>query len=123
MTITDRPSTTASTSTRCSPPAMRSAPAPEAADFTWRATCTWKRGTYSRSTIDGFSGLGKDHVHRTTFDFDVDHPEVFASEDRGATPVENVLVGLVGCLTAGVAAVAQNRGIQLHAVTATIRAT
>ena len=31
-----------------------------------------------------------------------------------------VLVGLVGCLTAGVAAVAQYRGIQLRSVTATI---
>ena len=31
-----------------------------------------------------------------------------------------MLVGLVGCLTAGVAAVAQNREIQLNSVTATI---
>ena len=31
-----------------------------------------------------------------------------------------MLVGLVGCLTAGVAAVAQHRGIQLRSVTATI---
>ncbi len=44
-----------------------------------------------------------------TYRFDVDHPECFASEDLGATPVEYVLVGLAGCLTAGVAAVAQNR--------------
>jgi uncharacterized OsmC-like protein len=45
---------------------------------------------------------------------------VFASEDHGATPVEFVLVGLASCLTAGVAAVAQNRGIQLRSVKATI---
>ena len=31
-----------------------------------------------------------------------------------------VLVGLASCLTAGVAAVAQNRGIQLRSVTATL---
>jgi uncharacterized OsmC-like protein len=36
------------------------------------------------------------------------------------TPVEYVLVALASCLTAGVAAVAQNREIQLHSVTATI---
>ena len=36
----------------------------------------------------------------------------------GATPVELVLVGLASCLTAGVAAVAQNRGIQLRSVEA-----
>ena len=45
--------------------------------------------------------------------FDTDHPEIFASEDKGATPVEMVLVGLAGCLTAGIAAVAQHRNIQL----------
>ncbi len=38
-----------------------------------------------------------------------DHPLQFASEDKGPTPVEYVLVGLGGCLTAGVAAVAQQR--------------
>jgi uncharacterized OsmC-like protein len=36
------------------------------------------------------------------------------------TPVEMVLTGLAGCLTAGVATVAQNRGIQLHSVKATL---
>ena len=36
------------------------------------------------------------------------------------TPVEFVLVGLASCLTAGVAAVAQNREIQLRSVKATI---
>jgi uncharacterized OsmC-like protein len=94
--------------------------APEAAEFTWRASCTWRNGTHSHSTVDGFSGLGGEQQHRTTYEFDVDHPEIFASEDNGATPVEFVLVGLVGCLTAGVAAVAQHRGIQLRSVSATI---
>ena len=94
--------------------------APAAAEFTWRSTTTWMHGTYSRSTIEGFSGLGQDHVHKTAFTFDADHPAVFASEDRGATPVEIVLSALGSCLTAGVAAVAQNRGIQLRSVKATI---
>ena len=57
---------------------------------------------------------------KTKFKFDADHPEVFASEDKGATPVEYVLVGLASCLTAGIAAVAQHRNIQLRSVTATI---
>jgi uncharacterized OsmC-like protein len=93
---------------------------PEAADFTWRATCTWQRGTHSRSAVAGFTGLGAEQQHRVTYEFDVDHPECFASEDNGATPVEYILVGLAGCLTAGVASVAQMRGIQLRSVTATI---
>ena len=94
--------------------------APEAANFKWRATCNWKNGTHSHSTVQGFFGLGEEQKHRTTFTFDADHPELFASEDNGATPVEMVLVGLASCLTAGVAAVAQHRGIQLRSVTATL---
>ena len=94
--------------------------APEAAQFTWRATCEWLNGTHSRSTVEGFFGLGEEQSHRTQFNFDTDHPEVFASEDNGATPVELVLAGLAGCLTAGVAAVAQNREIQLNSVKATL---
>jgi uncharacterized OsmC-like protein len=94
--------------------------APEAAKFTWRASCTWRNGTHSHSSVSGFTGLGAEQQHRSTYEFDVDHPECFASEDNGATPVEIVLVGLVGCLTAGVAAVAQHRVIQLRSVTATI---
>jgi uncharacterized OsmC-like protein len=94
--------------------------APDGAQFTWRASNQWVRGTHSRSEITGFFGLGGDHSHRSTWSFDADHPEVFASEDNGPTPVEYVLVGLASCLTAGVAAVAQNRGIQLNTVEATI---
>ena len=94
--------------------------APEAAKFKWRASCKWISGTHSHSTIRNFFGLGEEQKHRKEFSFDADHPEIFASEDKGPTPVEYVLVGLTSCLTAGIAAVAQNRGIQLHSVTATI---
>lgn len=94
--------------------------APEAARFNWRATCTWMNGTHSRSTVDGFFGLGQDQRHKTEFTFDADHPKIFAAQDNGATPVEYVLVGLGACLTAGIAAVAQNRGIQLRTVKATL---
>ena len=92
--------------------------APEAAKFTWRASCKWQNGTHSLSTVEGFYGLGAEQKHKTEFSFETDHPEVFASEDLGATPVELVLVGLASCLTAGVAAVAQNRGVQLRSVEA-----
>jgi uncharacterized OsmC-like protein len=96
------------------------AEAPEAAKFQWRASCKWVNGTHSHSTVRSFFGLGAEQQHRTEFSFDADHPEVFASEDKGATPVELVLVGLASCLTAGIAAVAQNRGIQLRSVLATV---
>ena len=73
--------------------------APAAAQFKWRAVCEWKDGTHSRSTVEGFYGLGQEQHHKKTFTFDADHPEIFASEDKGATPGEYVLVGLASCLT------------------------
>ena len=90
--------------------------APQAAKFTWRASCKWKNGTHSETSIQGFHGLGEEQKHKTETSFSADHPEIFASEDLGVTPVEYLLVGLASCLTAGVAAVAQNRGIQLRSV-------
>ncbi len=94
--------------------------APEAAQFTWRASSRWIHGTHTQVGVHSFHGLGEEQRHKTEFKFDSDHPEVFAAEDIGPTPVEYVMVGLAGCLTAGVASVAQNRGIQLNKVTATL---
>src|SRR5262245_5874538 len=93
---------------------------PEGAKFTWRAKTEWLNGAHSRSTVEDFFGLGEEQKHKRTFTFECDHPEIFASEDHGATPVEMLLAALGHCLTAGVAAVAQNREIQLKSVTATI---
>ena len=90
--------------------------APEAAKFTWRASCKWQNGTHSTTRVQSFFGLGQEQGHKTETAFEADHPEIFASEDKGITPVEYVLIGLASCLTAGVAAVAQNRGIQLRSV-------
>jgi uncharacterized OsmC-like protein len=94
--------------------------APPAAQFQWRASNEWVNGTHSRSTVSGFSGLGAEHAHRQPYTVEADHPQVFASEDNGATPPEIVLAALASCLTAGVATVATHRGVQLRSVTATI---
>jgi len=96
------------------------ADAPEATKFKWRASCKWKNGTHSQTSIRGFHGLGQEQQHKTEYSFDADHPEIFASADLGVTPIEFILVGLASCLTAGVAAVAQNRGIQLRLVEASL---
>ena len=90
--------------------------APGATKFTWRARCKWLNGTHSKTDVNGFFGLGQEQQHKTESSFEADHPEIFASEDHAITPIEYVLVGLASCLTAGVAAVAQNRGIQLRSV-------
>jgi uncharacterized OsmC-like protein len=94
--------------------------APEAATFKWRAASEWLNGTHSRSVIDSFFGLGAEQSRNRTFTVEADHPQVFAGQDNAPTPVELALSGLASCLTAGVAAVAQRRGIQLHSVKATL---
>src|SRR3954462_13149157 len=94
--------------------------APAAAQFTWEATNEWVNGTHSRTTLHDFFGVGAPQAHKTTFRLETDHPEIFASEDHGVTPVEMVLAGLAGCLTAGVASIAQLRKIQLRPVKATL---
>jgi len=94
--------------------------APDAAQFTWRASSTWKEGVHSTTRVQEFFGLGEERSHNAEAVFDADHPEVFAATDIGITPIEYLLVGLASCLTAGVASVAQNRGIQLRSVQATV---
>jgi uncharacterized OsmC-like protein len=84
---------------------------PEAALFTFRSTCDWIEGTYSRSSIADYFGLGQDHQRKRSFSIESDHPEVFAAADRAPTPPEIVLSALASCLTGGLAAVAQHRGM------------
>jgi uncharacterized OsmC-like protein len=94
--------------------------APEAAQFTWRATARWQNGVHSQVKVQSYFGLGEEHNHKEESVFEADHPAVFAAEDNGITPIEYLLVGLASCLTAGVASVAENRGIQLRSVESTV---
>src|SRR5262249_43326869 len=73
---------------------------PEAAQFTWRASSKWENGVHSTTTIQDFFGLGQEQSHKKEAEFDADHPEIFAAEDNGITPIEYLLVGLASCLTA-----------------------
>jgi uncharacterized OsmC-like protein len=94
--------------------------APEAAQFTWRASAKWQNGVHSQIKVQSFFGLGEEHNHLQESVFEADHPEVFAATDNGITPIEYLIVGLASCLTAGVASVAENRGIQLRSVESTV---
>jgi uncharacterized OsmC-like protein len=121
MTITDQPSVDNGVNVQALLDARAAlTEAPEAAAFEWRASAEWIAGTHTRTTVESFFGLGAEQSHRQRFVVDTDHPELFASEDHGMTPVEMVLAGLAGCLTAGIAAVATNRDVQLRKVTATV---
>src|SRR5271156_4917859 len=95
---------------------------PGTPQFQGRATVSWVGGTLSRSPVDTFYGFGEQQRHKTTFTHDIDHPLAFAGQDNGISPVEYVLVALGGCLTAGIASIAQHRKIQLRSVQATVEA-
>jgi uncharacterized OsmC-like protein len=94
--------------------------APAAASFQWRAQSEWVNGTHSQTTVERFFGLGEDQFHKEASTFSTDHPEIFASEDHGPTPAEMLLVALAGCLGAGIATVAANRGVSLRSVKANV---
>src|SRR5215471_3589813 len=94
--------------------------APEAAQFTFRAANRWVSGTHSRSTMDGFFGVGEERAHERAYTYDVDHPKILVGSDVGPTPVEYVLHALAGCLTAGLANIAAARGVELTEVSSTV---
>jgi len=94
--------------------------APEAAQFTWRASAKWQGGVHSTMKVRSFFGLGEEQGHNDEWSFEADHPEVFAAEDNGITPIEYLLVGLASCLTGGIASIAENRGIKLRSVESTV---
>jgi uncharacterized OsmC-like protein len=90
--------------------------APEAARFQFRAANRWVSGTHSRTTIDGFFGVGQEQQHRHVYVLEADHPEVLVGADQAPSPVEVVLHGLAACLTAGIGNIASARGIELTSV-------
>ena len=98
------------------------ADAPEIAQFQWRSTVSWVNGTHSRSDVQTFFGFGEEQTHRRRSPSTSTTRCSSPPRTTAITPVEYVLVALGGCLTAGIAAVAQQRGIQLRSVQATVAA-
>ena len=93
---------------------------PELAKFQFRASSRWLKGTHSRSKVEAFDGAGGTHTHEGDYGFEADHPKVLVGEGNGPTPVEYLLHGLAGCLTAGIANVAAARGVKLTEVESTV---
>ena len=91
---------------------------PELANFQFRASNQWVKGTHSRSRIEGFSGAGGEHTQTADFVYDGDHPPVLCGVGNGPSPVEVLLHAIAGCITAGIGNVAAARGIELESVEA-----
>src|SRR6202051_1268034 len=75
--------------------------APEAAQFTWRASAKWVGGVHSQIKVQSVFGLGEEQNPKTESTFEADPPEIFAAEDNGITPIDSLIVGLASCLSAG----------------------
>jgi uncharacterized OsmC-like protein len=93
---------------------------PALANFQFAVVSDWIAGTHTRSVIHGFTGAGGAQAHGTVFHADSDHPAVLCGEDAAPSPVEWLLHGLAGCLTAGIANIAAARGVALQEVTSTV---
>ena len=93
---------------------------PELAKFQFRATNRWVKGTNSRTRIESFTGAGGQQEHKRAYEYDADHPTVLVGSDEAPTPVEFLLHGLAGCITAGIANIAAARGVTLTEVTSRI---
>jgi len=92
----------------------------ELADFRFRATNRWIKGTQSRTRMEKFSGAGADHEQTADFTYDGDHPPVLCGEGVAPPPIEYLLHGLASCLTAGIGNIAAARGVELKSVESTI---
>lgn len=89
---------------------------PDLAKFKFRARNTWVEGTHNRATVKDFYGPGKEDDTRDAMVFELDEPPVLLGENRGANPVEYLLVGLSGCITTSMVAHAAAKGIEIKSI-------
>ena len=71
-----------------------------------------------RDAVGTRGALGK--ADKNVYQMDADHPVVLTGSDNGPAPVEYLLAGLAGCLTAGIANIAAARKVHLRSVTAIV---
>lgn len=89
---------------------------PEIAIFRFRAGNTWVEGTHNRATVKDFYGALQEDDSRDPLVFEIDEPPVLCGGNKGANPVEYLLVALSGCLTTSMVAHAAARGIEIRKV-------
>lgn len=89
---------------------------PEISQFKFRATNQWQGGTHNRAKVKDFYGAMQEDDSREALTFEIDEPPVLLGGNKGANPVEYLLVGLSGCLTTAMVAHAAAKGIALRSV-------
>ena len=89
---------------------------PDISQFKFRTTNQWQNGTYNQATVKDFYGALQEDDTRDPMVFNIDEPPVLLGGNKGANPVEYLLVGLSGCLTTAMVAHAAAKGIALRSV-------
>lgn len=82
--------------------------------FTFRATSTWKDGTYNTGSIGSFVHAGNEDDSRSaSFVLEGDEPPVLLGSNKGPNAVELQLQALAFCYAVGYVANASARGIEI----------
>ena len=89
---------------------------PEIAKFNFRAKNKWIGGMANQSTVSDFYGACKLHTRSKPHVFTKDEPPLLLGHDKGANPVEYLLVGLAGCVTTSLVAHAAARGVKIDSI-------
>ena len=72
---------------------------PEISRFQFRAANHWDSGMHNEAIVKDFYGALQEDTTRSPMHFDEDEPPVLLGVNKGANPVEYLLVALSGCLT------------------------
>jgi len=89
---------------------------PALAQFKFRTQSTWINGTHNRAMVKDFYGALKEDDTREPMVFDLDEPPILCGENKGANPVEYLLVALSGCLTTSLVTQAALKDITLEKI-------
>lgn len=90
------------------------------AEFKFRCNNEWITGGDNRIDVKPFYGCGEEYKERDPrFTLESDPPEVLLGTDKGADPVEYVLVALSSCITTTLSYHGAARGIAIHNMSST----
>lgn len=94
---------------------------PALARFEFRTANQWIDGGHSRSSIQGFMGVGQEDTSRTDpFTVDADEPTVLLGHNLAPNAGEYLLHALAACLTGTIAYHSAARGIALESLRCTV---
>jgi uncharacterized OsmC-like protein len=87
---------------------------PALAQFEFRAHNQWVDGGHTRTTIQGFYGVGQEDVTREkAFVLDVDEPSILLGQNLAPNAGEYLLHAIAACLSGTIVYHAAARGIEL----------